>query len=262
MTLHLVDTHAHLDMDDFDSDRDEVLSRAREAGIEKIVTVGIDVNSSKKAIELAEKYPWIYPAVGIHPHDAKKAEWSDISRLRELAAHPKVVAIGEIGLDFYRNISPREKQVQVVNWQLDLAADLNLPVIVHARQAAHEMLNVLTEWVKKQSSATCTPRGVIHCFSEDENVARQYLKLGFMISFAGYVSYPSSKAATIAKSIPIDKIMVETDSPFLPPQQYRGKRCEPAYAAITASVLANSFGMPVEEFARITSENAARLFKI
>jgi TatD DNase family protein len=262
MTLQLVDTHAHLDMDDFDSDRDEVLSHAQAAGIEKIVTVGIDVASSKKAIELAAKYSWIYPAVGVHPHDAKKVERTDISRLRELAAHPKVVAIGEIGLDFYRNISPKEKQVQVVNWQLDLAAELNLPVIIHARQAVPETLSVLAEWVKRKSSSNYAPRGVVHCFSEDENVAKQYLKLGFMISFAGYVSYPSSKAAMIARSIPVDKIMIETDSPFLPPQGYRGKRCEPAYVAITASVLANSFGMELEEFAHKTSENAARLFKI
>jgi TatD DNase family protein len=262
MTLHLVDTHAHLDMDDFDSDRDDVLSRAQAAGVEKIVTVGIDVASSRKAIGLAEKYSWIYPAVGVHPHDAKKVEWPDISRLRELAAHPRVVAIGEIGLDFYRNISPREKQLQVVNWQLDLAADLNLPVIIHARQAARETIGVLSEWVKRKSSSNYTPRGVIHCFSEDENVARQYLKLGFLISFAGYVSYPSSKAALIARSIPLESIMVETDSPFLPPQEYRGKRCEPAYVAITAGVLANAFGMELEEFGRKTSENAARLFKL
>jgi len=262
MTLNLVDTHAHLDMDDFDSDRDDVLLRAQAAGVEKIVTVGIDLASSKKAIELADKYSWIFPAVGVHPHDARTFEWSDISRLRELAAHPKVVAIGEIGLDFYRNMSPKEKQLQVVNWQLDLAAETNLPVIIHARQAAHEAVSMLSEWVQRKSSPTYTPRGVIHCFSEDENIARQYLRLGFMISFAGYVSYPSSKAALIAKSIPIDRIMVETDSPFLPPQSYRGKRCEPSYVAITASVLANAFGMPVEEFARKTTENARRLFRI
>ena len=262
MTLNLVDTHAHLDMDDFDSDRDDVLLRAQAAGVKKIVTVGIDTASSKKAIELADKYSWIFPAVGVHPHDARTVEWADISRLRELAAHPKVVAIGEIGLDFYRNISPKEKQLQVVNWQLDLAAELNLPVIIHARQAAYEAISVLSEWVKRKSSPTYSPRGVIHCFSENEDVAKQYLKLGFMISFAGYVSYPSSKAASIAKSIPIDRIMVETDSPFLPPQGYRGKRCEPAYVAITASVLANAFGITVEEFALKTTENASRLFKI
>ncbi|HXX59142.1 MAG TPA: TatD family hydrolase [Dehalococcoidales bacterium] len=260
--MHLVDTHAHLDMDDFDSDREEMLARARAAGVEKIITVGIDVVSSKKAIELAEKHDRIYAAAGVHPHDASKIERADIARLRELAQHHRVVAIGEIGLDFYRNFSPKEKQVQAVNWQLDLAADLNLPVIIHARQAAGDTVNVLTEWVKRSHTAKYMPRGVIHCFSEDETVAQQYLKLGFFISFAGYVSYPSSKAARVAKSIPLDRIMVETDSPFLPPQQYRGKRSEPAYVAMTANVVANAIGIPVEEFARKTTENAMRLFKI
>jgi TatD DNase family protein len=262
MTVSLIDSHAHMDMDEFAPDRDAVITRAGQAGVAKIVTVGIDIESSRKAIALAEKYPQIYAAIGIHPHEADKVTFADISRLRELAKHEKVVAIGETGLDFYRKYSEKDAQVRLLSWQLGLAADCNLPVIIHARQAANDAIVILTEWVKQRRTASYRPRGVIHCFSEDATVAKQYLNLGFYISFAGYVSYPKSRAAQIVKSIPIDKIMVETDSPFLPPQKSRGQRNEPAYVAITAEILATSLGMTPEEFGRRTTENSTLLFKL
>ncbi|HEX9896177.1 MAG TPA: TatD family hydrolase [Dehalococcoidales bacterium] len=256
-----MDTHAHLDMKEFAGDRDEVVTRALAMGVTRIISVGTDIASSEQAIALAEKYPQIYAAVGIHPHDAGRVESSYLTRLAELAKHPKVVAIGEIGLDFYRNYSPKEAQFSVLRGQLELAAELSLPIIIHARQSAREMIEILSDWVNHHKDLSGKPRGVIHCFSEDTPTARKYLELGFYISFPGFVSYPQSRAPAVAKTIPIDKILVETDCPFLTPQKYRGKRNEPSYVALTAETLAISLGMPLEKFAGQTTENAQRLFK-
>lgn len=258
---HLIDTHAHLDMKEFDADRVEVISRALAAGVGRIVTVGTDIDSSRKAIALAEKYPQIYAAIGIHPHDADRAGDAYIARLEELAKHPRVVAIGETGLDFYRNYSTREAQFKVLREQLKLAVRVNLPVIIHARQATAEMIRVLTEWTKRHRDREARPRGVIHCFNGDVNAAWKYVELGFYISFAGPVSYPNSHAPQVAKTVPPDRVLVETDCPFLTHQKYRGTRNEPAYVRLTAETLAEALGIPFEEFARQTTENAVRLFK-
>jgi TatD DNase family protein len=262
LTIQLIDTHAHLDMTEFDRDRDEVISRALAAGVTKIITVGTDVTSSGRAISLAEKYPQIYAAVGVHPHDADRAESTFLAQLSELTKHPKVVAIGETGLDFYRNYSSKEAQFNALHGQLELAAELNLPIIIHARQAVREMIETLGDWVKRHKDTSGRPRGVIHCFSENEQIAHKYIDMGFYISFTGYVSYPQSRAPAVAKKLPIDRIMVETDCPFLTPQKYRGKRNEPSYVALTAETLANALGMPLDKFAEQTTENAKRLFKI
>ena len=262
MTIRLVDTHTHLYMKEFAGDRDEVIARALAAGVTRIITVGTDIAPSQQAVALAEKYPQVYAAVGIHPHDAGRAESSYLTRLAELSRQPKVVAIGETGLDFYRNYSPKEAQFNVLRGQLELAAELNLPIIIHARQAAREMIETLSDWVKRHKDTSGRPRGVIHCFSEDAQTAQKYLDLGFYISFAGSVSYPQSRAPTVAKTIPIDRIMVETDCPFLTPQKHRGKRNEPSYVALTAETLAKILDIPLEKFAEQTTENAQRLFKI
>lgn len=259
--LSLVDTHAHLDMKDFDKDREEVIVRALNAGIRTIITVGTSVESSKKAIGLAEEYPQILAAVGIHPHDTTSAKKADIDILAKMAKHPKVVAIGETGLDFYRNHAPREKQIEVLKWQLDLAVQIKLPIIIHCRQAEKDMLSLLTDWTLSNKSQPEQRRGVIHCFSGDSNVARQYLDMGFYLSLAGYIGYPASRnAQSVIRSIPSNRLLVETDCPFLPPQVYRGKRNEPAYVAITAEVLANIRGVSLETVARETTQNALRLF--
>jgi len=258
---HLIDTHAHLDMKEFDADRAEVIARALAAGVGRIVTVGTDIDSSRKAIALAETYPQIYAAVGIHPHDADRVGDAYIARLEELAKHPRVVAIGETGLDFYRNYSTREAQFKVLREQLKLAVRVNLPVIIHARQATAEMIQVLTEWTKRHRDKEARPRGVIHCFNGDVNTVRKYVELGFYISFAGPVSYPNSRAPQVVKTVPPDRVLVETDCPFLTHQKYRGTRNEPAYVRLTAETLAEALGIPFEEFARQTTENAVRLFK-
>jgi TatD DNase family protein len=261
MTISLIDTHAHLDMKEFDNDRDEVIARALAAGVTKIITVGTDISSSRKVIQLAEKYPQIYAGVGIHPHDAGRVAQSYIPQLKELAKHPKVVAIGETGLDFYRNYSPKEAQFAVLREQLELASELNLPIIIHTRRAAHETIEIIGEWIKRHP-IVAGPRGVIHCFSEDAPTAKIFLEFGFYISFTGAVTYPQSKVAIVAKTVPIDKIMVETDCPFLTPQKYRGKRNEPSYVVLTAERLADALGISLEKFAAQTSENALKLFKL
>jgi len=258
---YLIDSHAHLDMKEFDADRDQVIARALAAGVGTIVTVGTDVQSDIRAIALAEKHRQVYAAVGIHPHEADSAAEADIRRLEELAKHPRVVAIGETGLDFYRNYSSREGQYRILQAQLELAAGVGLPVIIHARRAEAEITAVLTEWARRHSYREGTPIGVIHCFSGDASAANRYTELGFYISFPGTVSYPNSRALQVAKTVPRDRILVETDCPFLTHQKHRGTRNEPAYVRFTAETLAGALGIPLEEFAVQTTNNARALFK-
>ena len=258
LTLSIIDTHAHLDMKEFDADREAVIARAIEAGVNTILTVGTDVKSSEKAIALAEKHPQIYAAVGIHPHESTTVQKADIAQITELAKHPKVVALGEMGLDFYRNYAPREQQFQALKWQLELASELYLPIIIHARQAVKEIIEILSDWVKKSHAE---PPGVIHCFSENAPTARKYLEMGFFLAFGGYVSYPNSRVPEVIKTVPQDRLLVETDCPYLPPQKYRGKRNEPFYIKLTVETLSSILGMSAEAVARQTTENAKRLFK-
>jgi TatD DNase family protein len=256
--LSIVDTHAHLDMGDFAVDLNSVIARATESGIDKIITAGTNVKSSEKAIALAEKYPQVYTAVGIHPHETTIVQKADIIQIAELAKHQRVVALGEMGLDFYRNYSPRDKQFQALKWQLELASELSLPTIIHARQSAKEMIEVLSEWIGKSHPE---PPGVIHCFSDGIAIAKKYLDMGFYLAFGGYITYPKSRVPDVVKNIPFDRLLVETDCPFLPPQKYRGKRNEPAYTVITVETIAGILGMTSEAVARQTTDNAKKLFK-
>ena len=262
MKPSIVDTHAHLDMAPFDEDRSEAIARAADSGVSTIITVGIDLESSRKAVKLAESYPGVFAAVGFHPHRATGITEADIARLAKIATRPRVVAIGETGLDFYRNYSPREAQLQGLKWQLELATALDLPVIIHCRQAEKEMLSLLYEWTSSDERPK-QPRGVIHCFSGDTDTARQYLNMGFFISLAANISYPSSSRTHDAtRSIPPDRLLVETDSPFLPPQRYRGKRNEPSYLPLTVETLARIRETSPEVVATQTTENASRLFRL
>lgn len=262
LDLPIVDTHAHLDMDAFDLDRADVIARALDAGVSTIITVGTNLESSKKAVELAEKYPGILAAVGFHPHDVATVGKASIADLAEIAKHPKVVAIGEMGLDFYRNYSPREKQLEVLKWQLDLAVELNLPVIVHCRQAEKNMLDLLRDWVSSNKDPNGEGRGVIHCFSGDSNAARQYLDMGFYLALGAYIGYrASANAHNVIREIPQHRLLVETDCPFLPPQSHRGKRNEPAYLPLTIKILAKIREVPFQTIAGETTQNAYRLFR-
>ena len=255
----LTDSHAHLDMPRFSADLSEVMARAREAGVTRIVTVGIDALSSRKAVDLAQEHSGVFAAVGIHPEEARNSIPDDIDYLAELAKHPGVVAVGEIGLDFYRDYGPKERQVEVFKRQLELAARLQMPVIIHSRQAEAELVPILKEWLNGHAAEA---PGVIHCFNGSLVTAKEYLRMGFYISLGGYIGYPSARAIReVVKELPIDRLLLETDSPFLPPQSHRGERNEPSYVAETARELAGVKGLSYEEIAGATTENVKRVLR-
>jgi TatD DNase family protein len=256
--LRLVDSHTHVDFPQFDGDREMVLQRAVDAGVEWIVDVGADLASSRRADKLAAREPRIWAAVGIHPHDAATVNRVALAELRALAQAPRVVAIGEIGLDYYRDLSPRAQQREAFEAQLALARELGLPVIVHDREAHGETLAILRE-VRRQAGAGL--RGVMHCFSGDLELAREVLNLGFYVGIAGPVTYPrATPLADVARLVPLERLLVETDCPYLAPQARRGARNEPAFVRFVAERVAEVRGLSAEEVGRVTSENARALF--
>lgn len=257
----LIDSHAHIDLPNFRGDREPVLRRAREQGIKAIVNIGLDLNSSLASLELAQNYNDIFTTVGFHPHEAAKMTDNDLKALAELAEDPKVVAVGEIGLDFYRNLSPREDQIEAFKKQLQLSTELKLPVVIHCRQAHKETFDILSEWVKASPSANSYERGVIHCYSGDIEMAHRYINLGFYISLAGSVTYPSAvELVEVAREIPLDNLLVETDCPFLAPQAYRGKRNEPAYVTLTVGKIAQIRRVAAGVVAETAAQNTINLF--
>lgn len=261
--MEIIDTHAHLDMPEFDADREKVIASAIASGVTKIITVGIDLQSSRKAIELSEKYPAVWASIGVHPQESKNIQKDDIDNLASLARHPRVVAVGETGLDYYRNYSPKDIQLSVFQWELDMAQKVGLPIIIHCRQAQAEMLAILQNQFGSCATPDERPRGVIHCFSGDQETAEKYLKLGFIISLGAYIGYPSSaRLRETIRNIPITKLVLETDCPFLPPQKFRGQRNEPSYAVITLGILAEIKQISLEEVAQQTTLNAAKLFNL
>ncbi|MFQ5520243.1 MAG: TatD family hydrolase [Candidatus Methylomirabilia bacterium] len=254
----LFDTHAHLHFPEFDGDQGAVLERARAAGVRYLLTVGTDAETSARAVALAEADPDIYASVGVHPHDAAGADEAALAEITRLAeTSRKVVAVGEIGLDYYRDLSPREVQVQVFRRQLSFARQLGKPVVIHCREAHLETLEILREEGVKDI------RGIMHCFSGDEDAARRCLDLGLLISLAGPVTYPNArKLPGIVKLVPEDRVVVETDCPFLPPQPFRGKRNEPSYLPITAARVAELRGRSVESLGPAMTRNALSLFGV
>ena len=253
----LIDSHAHLDMDDFKDDLELVIERAVEGGVKKIITVGIDLDSAVKALEIAGHYDFIYSTVGFHPHDADRVTDAHLYELQSLVKESKVVAWGEIGLDFFRNRSQREKQIQVFKAQLEIAYDLDLPVIIHNRDADEEILEILKEYKNADH------KGVIHCFSGDYKTAVDFMDLGYHISIPGIVTFKNaSKLKEVASRIPDDRMLVETDSPFLSPVPKRGERNEPLFVTYTAEMIASLRGMNHKKLADITTDNCKRLFNI
>lgn len=252
----LIDSHAHLDNERFNQDRTEVIARCKEE-LTALVNVGYDLASSRRSIELAEKSPFIYAAIGVHPHDAKDAPEDYLQQLKEMAAHPGVVAIGEIGLDYYYDLSPREVQQRVFREQLLLAKELNLPFVIHNRDAHGDILQVLREEAPYPAS------GVMHCFSASWEVARECMKLGLYISLAGPVTFANAgKQKDIAVKMPLDRLLVETDCPYLTPAPHRGKRNEPAYVRHVVEHIAQLRAMSPEELAQITAANTIKLFSL
>jgi TatD DNase family protein len=253
----LFDTHAHLHFPEFAGDLDAVLARARAAGVRRMVTIGTDVATSRAAAALAAREPDVWAAVGIHPHEAADADEAALTEIERLASAPRVVAIGETGLDFFRDRSPREAQTRAFTAQVALARRLGKPVLVHCRDAHAETLALLA------ADGPLERGGIMHCFSGDVALARRCIELGLLVSLAGPVTYPKPGALPdVARAIPADRLVVETDCPFLPPQPYRGKRNEPAYLAITAARVAELRGEPLADLAGRMSENARALFRL
>ena len=256
-TPNLFDTHAHLHFPEFAGDLDAVLQRARSAGVTGILTIGTDVATSRAAVALAAREPDVWAAVGIHPHDAASADEAALVDIERLASAARVVAIGETGLDFFRNLADRDTQERAFRSQLALARRVGKPVVVHCRDAHEETLALLA------SEGVHETGGVMHCFSGDVEIARRCLDLGLVLSLAGPVTYPKPGALPeVARMVPADKLVVETDCPFLPPQGFRGKRNEPAHVAITAGRVAELRGEPLADLAERMSANARALFRL
>jgi len=253
----LIDTHAHLEMREFNDDREDVIKRAREAGVEYIITIGTTVESSRDAVLLADKYDFIYAAIGIHPHEVKDILHPAYDIIRHFAQHKKVVAYGEIGLDYHYEHSPRSDQKRKFRDMLREARELDLPVIIHDREAHEDTLQILSEeWSPDLG-------GVMHCFSGDLEMAKKLIDMGFSLSVAGPVTFPKAEALReVVRQIPIEHMLIETDSPYLAPQPVRGKRNEPAFVRHTAEAIAKIKGLSYEDVTRITGFNAMQLFGI
>ncbi len=260
----LVDTHCHLDFPQFDADREATLRRAREAGVEIIVNPGTDLESSRRAVALARRYPEVYAAVGVHPHAASGLDAATLAALRALARHPKVVAVGEIGLDYYRNLSPRPRQVEAFRRQLDLAAELGKPVIIHDRDAHEEVARLLEEWaLARRDGGEGEAAGVLHAFSGGQALAEAGFRWGFLVALGGPLTFQNARRLQgLAQALPLKHVVLETDAPYLSPHPYRGQRNEPARVALVAEALAGLHGLPLTEVARQTTGNARRLFRI
>jgi TatD DNase family protein len=261
-----IDSHAHLDGERFATDQDEVINRARDAGIVNILAVGTGDGPGTLdcAIKLASRYEFIYASVGIHPHEAKLATNADFQELERLAKQPKVIAWGEIGLDYFYDHSPREIQEQVFIKQMELARGAKLPIVIHCRpsensnNAWEDCLAMLEQYWTSSGLG-----GILHCFTGDWTHAKRALDFGFMISFAGNVTFPKAQRIRDAtRQVPLDRILIETDSPFLAPVPYRGKRNEPAFVKEVARQLADLRGLPIEEIARQTTHNFYRFFSL
>lgn len=259
--LEVIDTHAHLDMQPFDADRKDVIKRAHAAGVRMINTIGIDLPSCRKAIELAHQYPGVVASVGIHPHEADKATREDVAELTLLATDPRVVAVGEMGLDYHHPQPSRAAQVRLLEWELEMSEKTRLPIIIHCRDAQEQMRPIVENCCMGRTLPEGQGRGVVHCFSGDRETAEWYIARGFYISIGAYVSYPSSqKLRETLAGIPAERLVVETDCPFLPPQHLRGKRNEPLHVLTALEALAKAKGLSPEEMAQVTTENAMRLF--
>lgn len=253
----MIETHAHMDFPEFDADRDTAIRRAQDAGVHTIINIGTDFDSCERILALAEQHERLFAVLGVHPHDAKI--WNGdraADRLKRLADHPKVVGIGEIGLDYFRNHSPREQQKAVFIEQIAIARELKLPIVIHNRAAFDDLFGILLK------ESAWEVGGVMHCFSEGVEEAVKTIDLGFHLSVNGILTYNNSTMAVVAQKSRLDRIILETDCPFLAPHPHRGKRNEPSYIPIIAARLAELRARPVEEVVAATDENAMRLFRL
>lgn len=256
--MELIDSHCHLDYDFAPKTVDQLVNEAHEAGVVAMVTIGVDTGHLPGAIAVSEKFANVYHTVGVHPHEAEPMQDADIETLRRAAAHPKCRGIGEIGLDYHYDHSPRDKQQLRLQQQLDLALEVGQPIVIHSREGEDDLLAALKGYAKKAKIP-----GVIHCFTGTESFGRACIDLGFFVSLSGIITFKNSEPLRqTVRSFPLDRLMVETDSPYLAPIPFRGKKCEPAMVQWTARKLAEIHGVEPEEVARLTTANARTLFRI
>ena len=253
----LIDTHAHLFLPNFENDIDEIINRAHQNGIDYIIVPATDIKTSHQVLELCDKYDFIFGAVGVHPHDTKDWNPSLLTEIKELSRHKKIVAIGEIGLDYYYDFSPKEKQIEAFKSQIDLAVKLNLPVIIHNRDSDEDMLKIIKEYCGSGLKAQ------FHCYSSPLEYANEYIRMGHFVSFTGNITFKKADELrdTLSK-ISLEHVMIETDSPFMTPVPHRGKRNEPAYVKLVAEKVAEVHNLSIEDIARFTSYNVFRMFGI
>lgn len=250
----IFDTHAHYDDEDFDVDRDQLLESMFANDVCGIINCGIDIETSIFSVELAQKYDGVYAACGFHPHDVAKMTDSDFKKLRELLQKPKCVAVGEIGLDYHYDFCPRELQIEVLEKQLQIASDLDLPVIIHDRESHEDIMNILIKY---------KPKGVVHCFSGSVEMAKEVLKLGMYIGLGGAVTFKNAKKPVqVAKEIPLERLLLETDAPYMTPVPFRGKRCTSDLISYTAEKIAEVREISVDEVLLTCHNNAKTLFNI
>ena len=249
------DSHAHYNDERSVEDREQLLELLPQKGVKYVVNAGADMQSSCAGIKLAEKYEYIYATVGVHPHDVEEMTEEDLERLKELSVHPKVVAIGEIGLDYYYDHSPREKQKEWFKKQLELAKELSLPIVIHSREACQETFDMISESGIKE--------GVIHCFSGSKEMAKEYIKKGFYIGVGGAVTFKNArKTVEVVEAIPLESIVIETDCPYLTPIPHRGKRNDSSYLEYIAEKIAEIKGIQADEVGQVTLQNAKNLYRI
>ena len=250
----MIDSHCHLDFEQFDGVREQMLANAREAGVHTIINIGVDLSSSKKSLELAKADDMVFATVGIHPHDAKTVDDAVLDEIEQLSRQKKVVAIGEIGLDFYRDLSPRKTQIAAFRKQLELAVDSELPVVIHTRESFRPTLDIISEYARDLKG------GVFHCFPGTVDEAYEVIELGFCISVGGIITFKKAKMADVAAEVPLEKILIETDAPYLAPVPFRGKMNQPAYVMYVCERLAELKGMSCREVEKITDRTCRKLF--
>ncbi len=251
-----IDTHCHLHAREFSDETEKIIQRAIQNHISSLITIGTDYTSSVKSLQLADQFAVVYAAVGLHPNDLKSVPESDLDKIKTLASHKKSIAIGEIGLDYYRHYTPKEKQYNFFRKQIQLARQLKIPVIVHNRDAHQDLYSILSEEKVQEVS------GVLHSFSGDEDFLKAVLKLNLYISFTGAITFKNTGYYKLIDRVPLEQILLETDSPYLAPVPFRGKRNEPAYIKYTAAIIARIKNISIEKLAEITTANARSLFRI
>lgn len=252
----MIDTHCHLDFKDYNNRREDVISTALDSGVHTIVNIGADKESTERSVQLADRFDCVFATVGIHPHDAKTYDDNFADRLVQLAKHKKVKAIGEIGLDFYRDLSPRDIQRDVFHKQLDIAVQTNMPVVIHTRESFKDTLDIVRNYANK------IPGGIFHCFPGTVEDAYDVIDLGFHISVGGVITFPKAKMAEVAENVPLEWILLETDSPYLTPVPFRGKTNHPAYVKYVCEKVAELRNMSFAEVEKITDRNAQKVYRL